>query len=489
MRGGVSALLASIKLFLGNPLIRIVLKHAIKKTSCLYTEDFESHSIIYHALTKYSGTEIYCPIGVEFSIDLINIVIKLGVRILGGDDKDVVETLKDPAIRRGIESVLKSIALYGVTVPQKLSAPFMIVWNFTNMCNLRCLHCYQKADRPLPSELSLKEKLWIVEEFDEAGIAAIALSGGEPTIHPDYLTIVKAAAKRGIYVATATNGWRFADLDELKKAVDAGLRYIEVSIDSAYMNRHDRFRGVEGSWNKAVKALENAVKIGLSHAMAVTITKYNIDEVDDILDLAESIGVKRVVFFNFIPVGRGEDIVDIDLDPVEREQFMRHIYREMKRRKIEIYTTAPEYGRVVIQMSRGNEVAPTHFVARGDVVTTAIAEFIGGCGAGRIYVALQPDGVVAPCVFMPINIGSIRYTSFKDIWDKNELLLKLRDRDMLKGFCRMCPYRNACGGCRAKAYAYLKDPLESDPGCIYNLKLYKNIKYREELLSNYPISL
>jgi len=476
MRGGVSALLASIKLFLGNPLIRTVLKHAIKKTRCLYTEDFESHSIIYHALSKYAGTEIYCPIGAEFSIDLINIAIKLGIRILGGDDKDVVDLLKDPAIRRGLESVLKSIALYGVTAPQKLFAPFMVVWNFTNMCNLRCLHCYQKADRPLPSELSLKEKLRIVEEFDDFGIAAIALSGGEPTIHPDYLAIVKAAARRGMYVATATNGWRFADLDELKKAVDVGLRYVEVSIDSAYMNRHDRFRGVDGSWIKAVKALENAVKIGLSHAMAVTITKYNINEVDDILDLAESIGVKRVVFFNFIPVGRGEDIFNIDLDPVEREYFMRHIYREMKRRKIEIYTTAPEYGRVVMQMSRGREAAPTHFVAKGDVVTTAIAEFIGGCGAGRIYVALQPDGVITPCVFMPINIDNIRYTSFRDIWDKSDLLISLRNRDLLKGFCKICPYKNVCGGCRAKAYAYFKDPLASDPGCIYNLKQSINIK-------------
>lgn len=476
MRGGVSALLASIKLFLGNPLIRTVLKHAIKKTRCLYTEDFESHSIIYHALSKYAGTEIYCPIGAEFSIDLINIAIKLGIRILGGDDKDVVDLLKDPAIRRGLESVLKSIALYGVTAPQKLFAPFMVVWNFTNMCNLRCLHCYQKADRPLPSELSLKEKLRIVEEFDDFGIAAIALSGGEPTIHPDYLAIVKAAARRGMYVATATNGWRFADLDELKKAVDVGLRYVEVSIDSAYMNRHDRFRGVDGSWIKAVKALENAVKIGLSHAMAVTITKYNINEVDDILDLAESIGVKRVVFFNFIPVGRGEEIVNIDLDPVEREYFMRHIYREMKRRKIEIYTTAPEYGRVVMQMSKGREAAPTHFVAKGDVVTTAIAEFIGGCGAGRIYVALQPDGVITPCVFMPINIDNIRYTSFRDIWDKSDLLISLRNRDLLKGFCKICPYKNVCGGCRAKAYAYFKDPLASDPGCIYNLKQSINIK-------------
>ncbi|MEM4628055.1 MAG: radical SAM protein, partial [Ignisphaera sp.] len=89
--------------------------------------------------------------------------------------------------------------------------------------------------------------------MDGLGIASIALSGGEPTLHPDYLTVIKMAARRGIYVATATNGWRFAELDELKKAVDAGLRYVEVSVDSASMKKHDRFRGVDGSWTRAVR--------------------------------------------------------------------------------------------------------------------------------------------------------------------------------------------------------------------------------------------
>jgi MoaA/NifB/PqqE/SkfB family radical SAM enzyme len=55
-------------------------------------------------------------------------------------------------------------------------------------------------------------------------------------------------------------------------------------------------------------------------------------------------------------------------------------------------------------------------------------------------------------------------------------LSNLRDRNLLKGFCKICPYKNICGGCRAKAYAYFKDPLESDPGCIYNLKQFINIK-------------
>ncbi|MCI4436009.1 MAG: radical SAM protein [Ignisphaera sp.] len=477
-RGGVSAFLAATRIFLGNPFTRAFLRLGVKEVYCRSHTNYSysRRSLIYYALLNLTGTPLQCPLTARFFIDFTKMLIEVGVKILGGRIDDVKEALKIPGIRKGIETVLKGIAYYGVTVPQKLPAPFMIVWDFTNMCNLRCKHCYRAAGKPLPNELTLEYRLRLVAELDKAGVAAVALSGGEPTIHPDYLTIVKALARREFYVATATNGWRFADFDELKKAVDAGLNYVEVSVDSANPRKHDEFRGVEGSWQRAVKALENAVKLGLSHAMAVTITKYNIDEVDDILDLAESIGVKRVVFFNFVPTGRGKEIVDLDLDPFEREELMRRLYREMKRRKIEIFTTAPQYGRVVIQMSGGKEAAPTHFAVRGDPVVTAIAEYVGGCGAGRIYAAILPEGTVTPCVFLPIPVGNVREKPFWEIWEKSPLLNMLRDRDNLKGFCRVCPYRNVCGGCRARAFGYFGDPLAPDPGCIYNYRYWKELK-------------
>jgi len=405
---------------------------------------------------KYSGVSVKCSLGAKFLVDLADMAIRVGVMLLRGNDKEVSKAFRDPAVGRGVESVLKSITLYGVTTPQKLVAAFMIVWNFTNLCNLKCRHCYQRTGALLLAELTLEEKLRVVEELDRASIASIALSGGEPTIHQDYLTIVKYAARRGFYVAVATSGWKYADIEELRKAVNTGLGYVEVSVDSANPSKHDVFRGIEGSWSRAVKAFENAVKLGVSYAMAVTITRENIDEVDDVLDLAESIGVKSVVFFNFIPVGRVAGIAEYDLDPFIREEFMRHIYREMRRGKIEIYTNAPRYDRVVLQLSRGLETAPTHCTLRGDPIVTAIAEFIGGCGAGRIYAAVQPDGLVTPCVFMQIPVGSLREKSFREIWTSSELMRSLRDKNLLKGFRGKCPYRYVCGGCRARAYAYFK---------------------------------
>ena len=361
------------------------------------------------------------------------------------------EGIRDPAVRRGLELVFRSLLEYGVTVPQKLAAPFLIVWNFTNACNLRCKHCYQSAGpKPSPSELSFEEKLRVVEQIDEMGIPALALSGGEPTIHPDFLPIVREGARRGIYMAVATNGIRFADEKFAREAIEAGLRYVEVSLDSVDPRRHDEFRGVKGAWELTVKGIENVVRLGgrrVSTGIAATLTKLNLDEIEDMVRLGEELNVTRVIFFNFIPTGRGREARELDLTPEEREEALRRIYRESVRSKVQVVSTAPQLSRVSWQASHGEDVLPTHFTVPRSKTLRAVAEFIGGCGAGRIYMAIQPDGVVTPCVFLPIPVGNLRRDRLEDIWKKNKVINDLKNKDLLKPRCGECEYRYVCGGC------------------------------------------
>jgi radical SAM protein with 4Fe4S-binding SPASM domain len=378
--------------------------------------------------------------------------------------------IRDPAIRRGIELVLRSLLSYGVTVPQKLAAPFLIVWNFTNACNLKCIHCYQSAGPiPGPGELTSEEKLEVIRQIDEMGIPVVALSGGEPTIHPDFLRMVEEGARRGIYMAVATNGIRFADEEFAKRMIEAGLRYVEVSLDSTNPEEHDWFRGVKGAWELAVRGIRNVVKYGEGRAsvgLAATVTKLNKDRIEDMVRLGEELGVNRVVFFNFIPTGRGKEAVELDLTPEEREDMLKKIYREATRSSIQVASTAPQLARVSWQMSYGKDVLPTHFTMPRSSTLKAVAEFVGGCGAGRIYMAIQPDGTVTPCVFLPIPVGNLRREKLKDIWENSKVINDLKDKDLLKEPCRSCEYRYVCGGCRARAYAYYGDCLAPDPGCL-----------------------
>lgn len=460
--------LALLRGLFGNPVTRGLLGGL---TSNLGNNEDDLDKI----LAKYSGLDLSLPPRCRVESFILSILMKIGSLIFNADEEAAKDYLRDPAVRRGFRLILRGLYLYGPTVPQKLPAPFLIVWNFTNLCNLKCIHCYQDAGAPLGNELSIKEKLIAVEMLDNAGVAAIAFSGGEPLIHPHFLRVAREASNRGIYVAVATNGLILSNKDYAMKIRRAGVRYLEISLDSPIPNEHDRFRGVDGAWEKTVAGIRNAVEIGFTTAVATTISKFNIDYVEDMVRLADELEVNKIVFFNFIPVGRGKDIVSYDLDPLEREKFIRKLYDLNKKYSVEVLTTAPQFSRVSLQLSSGKDVSPTHFYVGGDPGIEALADFIGGCGAGRIYAALQPNGDVTPCVFMPIKVGNILDSDFGDIWRNHLIFKKLGNRELLKGFCGECPYKYVCGGCRARAYAYYNDILEIDPGCIYNIREWRRL--------------
>jgi radical SAM protein with 4Fe4S-binding SPASM domain len=461
---GITTALWAFKSTLGNPISRAILRGSLTP----HRINGRSYPALYWALGAYAGERQDYPPSLWLPTQIVSTLMKLGIMLAKGDEEVVKEAvLREPHIRRGICVVLEGIARYGVTIPQRLPSPFLIVWNFTNSCNLRCKHCYQQAEGPLENELSLDEKLGLVNQLDEAGVAAVALSGGEPTIHPHFNRIIHELSKRGIFTSAATNGWSFSSIERLKQAKDLGLQYIEVSVDSSKPEKHDEFRGISGAWEHAISALRNSVELGMMQGMATIMSKDTLGEIDDILNLAESLGLTKVIFFNFIPTGRAKDIMERDLTPDEREEFMKELYRQMRRRKIEVLTTAPQYARICLNVE-GGPVAPAHFYAGGNYAAKTLAEFVGGCGAGRIYAGIQPEGTVVPCVFMPIPVGNIREKSFRDIWDNSKEFNLLRDRDNFTGHCKDCVFRNFCGGCRARANYYNSSILADDPGCMRN---------------------
>lgn len=97
-----------------------------------------------------------------------------------------------------------------------------------------------------------------------------------------------------------------------------------------------------------------------------------------------------------------------------------------------------------------------------------LARYIGGCGAGRCYCSIQPNGVICPCVYLPSKeVGNVRQQRFAEIW-RNALFDTLSDREDRGDHCGVCTYRNYCGGCRARSVSYTGDIQAGDPGCIYN---------------------
>jgi len=365
----------------------------------------------------------------------------------------------------------------------------MVVWNFTNMCNLNCKHCYQDAKATAtPDELTLEEKLGFVDTMEDAGVKVPMISGGEPLIHPDYFPVLDYMVSKGMHVATATNGTMLTK-EFAQKLKDHGLAYIEISLDSVDPAKHDSFRGVKGSWERTVEGIRNTVEAGIFTAVATVFTKNTFEEVDQMLDLAADLGAQRFIHFNFVPTGRGPGIADQDLSPEERETVLRRLFKRRRTIGLEVLSTAPQFGRVCLEGSLGDYLdpdrlyvetkaqkseqfyvqSPTHYNTVKEGGAKVPLESIQGCGAGRQFVCIQPNGDVCPCMFISSWVeGNIREEPFWDIWERFGTIQCFTDRESLEDNCGSCQFRYLCGGCRARAINYIGNPLAADIGCIKN---------------------
>jgi radical SAM protein with 4Fe4S-binding SPASM domain len=301
----------------------------------------------------------------------------------------------------------------------------------------------------------------------DAGVAYIALSGGEPLSRRDFWEIAKRMKEREVAFSIATNGTMLTK-ENVARLKEMNCLFAQISLDGANPATHNHFRGVN-SFERTVEGIKNMVESGIAVGIATTVTKLNYKEVPAIIDLAESLGAQIFMHYNFIPVGRGKEIADLDLTPEERESLLNTMAKQIGKRKISLLSTAPQYSRVCDQFSA---VSLTHFDNIGQQESMKdsvkfLADFVGGCGTGRLYCALDYNGDITPCVFIPIKLGNIRNDDFLKVWHDAPELKVIRSRGAFVR-CGTCNYKATCGGCRARAYSYYGDLAQCDPGCILN---------------------
>lgn len=457
-----------LKATIGNPATRLILKGLSR-----YCEK-DGKNRIEVAVELYTGQRDSACLLCTFAKKIVSKVLEKGGETFGLTDEEVKQRFKDPYWGKALASVVRGIALFGVRQPFTSGAPFQVVWDVTYACNLKCKHCYATAGKAGKDELTTEQAKRAIDIFAKAGVTILAFSGGEPLVRPDIFELTRYAADKGIYVAMATNATLITP-EKAEEIRDAGVQFVQISLDGATAETHDTFRGLQGSYEKTLRGIKNCVDNGLFVEVSTTATKHNYNEIPRIIDLSEKLGANWFMVFNFVPTGRGKYIVENDLSPDEREELLKMLWSRLKNSRINVLSTAPQFARVALQQEGegGGKTIPTHFynpTLAGQLVN--LAEFIGGCGAGRLYMGMRANGDLQPCVFFPLKLGNILEDDFEYLWVNNEVLHELRDKKGITG-CGTCDYRHYCGGCRARAYGYFGDYLSPDPGCINNKKVYE----------------
>lgn len=346
--------------------------------------------------------------------------------------------------------------------------PLVMSWNVTRECNLKCSHCYiNAAEKKLENELTTQEGKRLIDQICQVSSPLLILSGGEPLLRPDIYELIRYGSKKGLKMGLGSNG-SLIDQEVAKKLKDAGIATVSISLDSQIPEQHDDFRGVAGSWDKAVLAIKALRKNNVLVQVNTTLTQQNFNQIDDIMSLAENIGVENFHLFFLVPTGRGVKLTDISAQ--KYEEMITKTFAKVARHKLNVRPScAPQFMRIAKNMGLDMRM------------------WIRGCMAGLHYCRIYPNGDVTPCPYLPIKLGNIREKSFKEIWTNAEMFKALRSPDSLKGKCGVCEYKSLCGGCRARAYGLssdfidycgdLHEPIElkgdyltEDPWCVYQPK-------------------
>ncbi len=168
-------------------------------------------------------------------------------------------------------------------------------------CNLKCEMCkhWRETREPPISMDRFKE---IISELAELGCQKVHISGGEPMLRPQLPDLIERASQLGIRVTLTTNG-TLIDKVKAKRLIEAGLRGVNVSIDSPLRKMHEKIRGVEGSYKLTTRAVSlfrrYAHKGKVSVRLNTVVGRSNYETLATLPDLAHELGADGI---NLIPV-------------------------------------------------------------------------------------------------------------------------------------------------------------------------------------------
>jgi len=329
----------------------------------------------------------------------------------------------------------------------------IVVWNLTNRCNLKCLHCYASAGSE-SYELTTEQCFEIIDKLSEFKVPLILFSGGEPLLRDDIFDIAEYAKKKKIGAVLSTNG----TLIDKDVAENLGVfEYVGVSLDGL-KGINDRFRGVNGAFERAFKGLLMASEVVLS-GIRFTVTRHNYADVLPLIKLARENEIPRFCLYHLVPSGRA-DFKD-DINNSERRKLID-----------DLITEAVVEGREIMTVDNPADGVYTYLRLKQmdeDKAEKAL-EFLkyrGGDSSGIRLACIDHRGDVHPNQFWwDYTLGNVLERDFEQIWmGDDELLRKLRNKaEYLKGKCGRCRFKTFCGGFRVRAYRY-GDLWGEDPSC------------------------
>lgn len=349
----------------------------------------------------------------------------------------------------------------------------VVVWNCTQKCNLKCVHCYaQSEDRDYAGEMSTEEAKTMIDDLAAWGAPVLLFSGGEPTLRKDLLELMRYAKGKRMRVVISTNGTQITP-EKAAQYAEVGLSYVGVSLDGG-RETHDKFRGIPGSFDKAIAGIRNSMAAGIKVGLRMTINKRNWQDIDALFDVMEEEKIPRACFYHLVYAGRGSELMKEDLDHEETRAAVRLIMDRTKAMfdkglEPEVLTVDNHADGPFLYM----EMLKEDPQRAADVLQ--LLQWNQGNSTGNGIGCVSWNGeVYADQFWRHFSFGNVRQRPFSEIWtdvsgdtEASELMKRLKDkRPYVKGRCARCTWLQICGGnFRVRAEAATGDLWNPDPAC------------------------
>ena len=349
--------------------------------------------------------------------------------------------------------------------------PYIAIWEVTQACDLACVHCRACAQpKRHPLELSTDEGKRLIDQIGEMEVPVFVITGGDPIKRPDLFELIEYATATGVRVSLTPSATPLLTRDIIHRLKQCGLARLAVSLDGSNRDAHDAFRGMSGSFDRTMDAIEWANEVGLPVQINTTFSRRNYADFDAIAGLIEGKNITLWSVFFLVPTGRGK--LGELLTDEEFEEIFSKLYSLSKRARFHIKTTeAQHYRRYVLQQQVHERQAKAPASASPKVADT-IGRAPRGLNDGKGFVFISHTGEVYPSGFLPISGGNVRRERLSEIYQHSPIFQQLRDPGQLSGKCGACEFRHICGGSRARAFAVNGDAMAEEPCCAYVPKHY-----------------
>ncbi len=344
----------------------------------------------------------------------------------------------------------------------------VVIWNLIRRCNLLCKHCYAiSGNVDFPGELTYRQVCDVMDDLKAFGVPVLILSGGEPLLRPDIFEISRRAKQMGFYVGLSTNGVLISE-PVMEDLTDIGYDYVGISLDGIG-EIHDRFRGMEGAYEKSLNALRLCRDHGIKAGLRFTMTEDNAHQFEDMLKLADDEGIDKFYFSHLVYAGRGnknrKDDTALQKTRAVMERLFELAWEEAKKGSGREFVTGNNDADGVFLLLW----VQRHFPEKAETIRRMLVRW-GGNQTGVNVANIDNLGNVHPdTMWWHHTLGNVKERPFSEIWmDTSDPVmagLKQRPRPV-KGRCAKCRYLDICNGnTRVRAMQLTNDPWAEDPAC------------------------